>query len=523
MRDEAMATRVQTQQAQPGQRERAGPWRRPLIVLGATNLALFVLFWPTLRHMTGIWSDNVTFYHCWMVPLVSAWLVYDRIDLFDRLVPRPDWRALPLGLGALLVWLMGWAGDIQLFMHAGLVVMVMATVPLILGFEATRAALFPWLFLLFCIPFGDVFVPPLQRFTADFTVQALQWTGIPVYREGFFLEIPVESGIGRFEVAEACSGIRYQIALLAIGAFYAELSFSAWWRKAMVILLSVAIPVLANGIRAYGIVMIAYWSDLKHGVSVDHLIYGFVFLMIVTGLFLLAASRFADRDIRAPFTLAFTPRNREPRSGLTHARPAAALLGLCGLVVVWTLAAAPGPRSAIALAPLDPAAPAQPVSGQGDWQPVFVNVDAESHDRLAVPDGTVGVYRGYYDGQRPGAELLQYGNLVHPESWTRTASRRREVAVGDRSLTMLAHRVRRGDQPYLVWQLYWTGNQVTVDPLRIKLASVTGKLTGDNAGGVLLLATPLFAGDPDAAVRALSDALEALGPLDALFAPVPAD
>ena len=76
-----------------------------------------------------------------------------------------------------------------------------------------RRILFPLAYLLFAVPLGDFLVGPLQDVTAVFTVWALQLTGIPVYLEGRFFYIPT----GAFEVAEACSGIRYLIASLALG------------------------------------------------------------------------------------------------------------------------------------------------------------------------------------------------------------------------------------------------------------------------------------------------------------------
>jgi exosortase len=60
-------------------------------------------------------------------------------------------------------------------------------------------------------------IPQLAGWTADFTVTALRATGIPVYREANHFVIPS----GSWSVFEECSGIRYLIAFLMVGALYA--------------------------------------------------------------------------------------------------------------------------------------------------------------------------------------------------------------------------------------------------------------------------------------------------------------
>lgn len=69
--------------------------------------------------------------------------------------------------------------------------------------------------------------------------------------EGLYLSIPA----GHFEVAEACSGLRYLMASVALGVLYAYLTYRSPWRRLAFVVLSMVMPIVANGIRAYGIVM----------------------------------------------------------------------------------------------------------------------------------------------------------------------------------------------------------------------------------------------------------------------------
>ena len=84
-------------------------------------------------------------------------------------------------------------------------------------------------------------------------------------------------------MVEACSGLRYLIASLMIGVLYAAISYRSAWRRAAFIAASILVPLLANWLRAYMIVMLGHLSNNTIAVGVDHLIYGWLFFGIVMG------------------------------------------------------------------------------------------------------------------------------------------------------------------------------------------------------------------------------------------------
>ena len=87
-------------------------------------------------------------------------------------------------------WLLATLASVLVFQQLFLITMIPAVVWTILGGQMVRALAFPLAYLLLAVPFGEALIPPLIDFTADFTVKALQLTGIPVYREGSFFTIP---------------------------------------------------------------------------------------------------------------------------------------------------------------------------------------------------------------------------------------------------------------------------------------------------------------------------------------------
>ncbi|MGL1269245.1 archaeosortase/exosortase family protein, partial [Vibrio parahaemolyticus] len=77
-----------------------------------------------------------------------------------------------------------------------------------LGPEVVAGLLFPLGYMLFLVPFGDEMIPFLQTITARLTMVLLALAHIPATLDGVFITTPA----GYFEVAEACSGVKFLIA-----------------------------------------------------------------------------------------------------------------------------------------------------------------------------------------------------------------------------------------------------------------------------------------------------------------------
>jgi hypothetical protein len=83
------------------------PWRLPLLGLVLAWGLLAALYWDTGATMVVIWNRSETFAHAWVVPPISAWLVWRRRADLAVLVPRPALRWLWLMLPPGLLWLLG--------------------------------------------------------------------------------------------------------------------------------------------------------------------------------------------------------------------------------------------------------------------------------------------------------------------------------------------------------------------------------------------------------------------------------
>jgi exosortase len=158
----------------------------------------------------------------------------------------------------------------------------------IVGDAVYRRLVVPFGFLIFAIPIGGEIVPWLMVATADVSGAGLELLGVPFHREGMFFTLPG----GVFEVADACSGIRYLNAGLMVGALVAVLYFRSWIRRiAYVLAIGVAF-IATNGIRAFVVMAVASGTDMKY--LADHILFGWVLFLAVLVAMIFAADRYSD-------------------------------------------------------------------------------------------------------------------------------------------------------------------------------------------------------------------------------------
>ena len=171
-------------------------WRLPLASLVLLLLAILVLHAHTVAGMVSIWARSDTYAHGFVVPVISLWLIWRIRHSLAALQPSPSWLAALMLLGAAGLWLAGDLVAVNAATQLALVLLLVLSVPTVLGWSVAWAMAFPLGFLLFAVPIGDFMLPQLMEWTADFTVMALRVSGVPVYREG--LSSSSRQGRGRW-------------------------------------------------------------------------------------------------------------------------------------------------------------------------------------------------------------------------------------------------------------------------------------------------------------------------------------
>lgn len=441
----------------PALRLSATTWRGALLALGLGLALLGWLFAAEAGAAVRVWNTSTAYNHCWLVGPIAAWLAWQRRHRLAGLAPAPLPAAALLMLPAGLAWLaaerLGIMEGRQLAAMGMLWVLVLA----VLGWRVSRAMAAPLLYLVFLVPFGEFATPRLQELTARMIEIGLGVLDIAYHREGML----IDTTVGTFHVAEACAGLRFLIAAIAFGALYAIVMFRSPWRRLTVMVLAVVVPILANGVRALGIVVVAQYLGSAEAAAADHVIYGWGFFSVVMLLLIVAGLPFrqdgaADGPAPAPALPLGAPRGT-------------ALAAATGLALAL---AAAGPAVAMAI-------------DAGGTAPQVVA------PRLAIPPGCV--------AQPEGATLRCAGIAVTVRlrafpshvTWRAVSAERWQADSGDTDVSFQLDvpgaiwRAKQDDEGRILAVATWLGGQPAGDGLRSRMAQAWNSLGGGGGSPVL--------------------------------------
>lgn len=459
----------------------------------AFGLTVATIVWAIIWHgdafakMASLWWRSETFAHGLVIYPISIWLIYRmRVELGQVPIRPCAWALLPIGLAG-FVFLLGTLGGVDAAREFGIVAMIPLIVWCIMGTKLARTIMFPLAFTLLAVPVGEFMLPVLMEHTADFTVAALRLSGVPVYREGLYFTVPS----GHWSVVEACSGLRYLIASVTLGCLFAYLSYRTLWRRVLFVIASIAVPIVANWLRAYMIVMIGHLSGMKLAVGVDHLLYGWIFFGLVM-LLLFWVGSFWREDTTPGAQPASNPRQV---AGLQASHGYAFVLASIGVALLAALA--PGYASYLAAnSTFDPSRQlvfsAPPSWSEvhddrlSEFVPRFLNARATLHKTYTAGE-PVGVFVAYYADQSEGRELISFGNEIVNTSdkrWQKVGEEPRSVLDG--RYRLLETTVRSGHDQLLVWHLYWIGGHWTIRKEEVKIRQALERLLGQGDGSAVL-------------------------------------
>jgi exosortase A len=261
------------------------------IKIGIILACLVLLYFRVLQGLVSDWIHMPDFSHGFLIPIVSLYFVYERRKQLSALNPSTAWGGIGLIVLGILFFLLGNLATEFFTMRFSLLVVLGGIILFLLGKEFYKTLLFPLVFLIFMIPIPSVLMDritfPMQLFASKVAARSLYLIGIPVLREGNIIQLANTS----LEVAEACSGIRSLISLLALSVVFAYFSQNTTWKRIVLVLSTFPIAIIANAARVTGTGIFAHHYGDKvaqgffHGFSGWILfVVAFVCLFIVGGL-----------------------------------------------------------------------------------------------------------------------------------------------------------------------------------------------------------------------------------------------
>ncbi|MFQ5902022.1 MAG: VPLPA-CTERM-specific exosortase XrtD, partial [Thermodesulfobacteriota bacterium] len=444
---------------------------RPLILC----LLFGVLYHAILSFLVYDWWTDNNYSHGFIVPLVSAYLIWERKDILTKLKPSPNLLGLFLFLAGIGVLILGHVGAELFLMRFSMLLVISGLVLFLLGTEFLRVLLFPIGFLIYMIPLPQVIFNaiafPLQLFAAQVATGILQSLGIPVLREGNIIQLAYST----LEVAEACSGIRSLVTLLTLSTVYSYFTQDRLWKHVVLIISAIPIAVIANSTRVTGTGILAHYFGAGVAQGFYHTFSGWLVFMVAFGLLLLVGiflSRITrlignKRDLTDKTNMveqvdistgAVASKGRSNISQFLVA--VVVFLAAIGFVHFWWSHGEAIPlRKKLATFPLD----------IGNWEGREEGLPGDVLEKVRVddymmrwyvsktsekPSVPINFYVGYYETQRKGATYHSPRNCLPGGGWQIVDSERVSIDVQENK-TIIINKIliQKGLDKQLL--LYW--------------------------------------------------------------------
>jgi len=410
----------------------------------------------------------------------------------------------------LAVW---WAGNFAAINEArqlAVIGFVQIAIWSMLGSALYRRLLFPCLYLFFLVPAGDYLIRPLQQLTtvmADFGLTALR---IPHFTQGTTIELTT----GVSEIAEACAGLRFLIATVALGTLFAYLSYRKWYKSLIFLFACVVVPILGNALRVLGIILLTHFTNNRIGAGADHIVYGWGLNVAILLVLMFVGTQFRDRDEQPV-------RASDPQ---TTAKASSAWAVISTACVIFAGMAA-GPisvaRASMDVGQADFAAIRRPLNltdltvsaPERDWHPMYGGADAEFAAQIgaiSTVEPPVTLYLEYYGRSRPGHSLITHYNRAWDGSlWQAVTNRSVHALLAGTPIQLQETTIASIAETRLVWSSYWIGGHMTPSPFAAKLWEALDAVSGKRGEAALIVSTPIDS-DAETARARLAAALARL-------------
>jgi exosortase len=235
-----------------------------IIQVSALLVVTGYLYSSVIQHLVRQWWNDPNFSHGFFVPAFSIYLVWKQRKALAEIPVRPSWTGLPIVFFSMCVLVFGILGAELFSQRSSLVFLVAGLVVAFWGWDYFRALLFPWAFLFLMIPIPAIILNqitmPLQFLASRLASSMLAFLNVPVLRDGNVIHLPDMT----LQVVEACSGIRSLVSLGTLAIIYGYLLESNLVIRLILVVASVPIAVIANGLRIMGTGLTGlYWNPDK--------------------------------------------------------------------------------------------------------------------------------------------------------------------------------------------------------------------------------------------------------------------
>ncbi|MEW6014094.1 MAG: exosortase/archaeosortase family protein [Candidatus Zixiibacteriota bacterium] len=248
---------------------------------------LLIIYLPVIIDLVKDWGTDGNYSHGFLIPVISGYLLWRKRQELAALEVTSNRLGIFFILVGVFLFVAGNGASEYFTVRFSLVVTIFGMALYFFGNNIIRRTWFEILFLVFMIPIPYVLYYsatfPMQLLASKVTGTILNLIGMPAIRQGNMIHLPNQS----LEVAEACSGMRSMMSLLALGAIYAYMTQKSLLAKIILFASTIPIAVCGNVFRVFVTGIIVYVSDANVTAEPLHSIMGAsVFIVAFLLLFL---------------------------------------------------------------------------------------------------------------------------------------------------------------------------------------------------------------------------------------------
>ena len=475
---------------------------------------------PALGYMWGLLTTSPEYSHGLAIPVISAWLVWQRRDVFALLPAADTLPGAALAVIGVLLAFAGRIGTIFTLEELSLLVTLLALFLSFLGARVFRQLRVPFLMLLLMIPLPQFLQQNLsagmQLLSSKIGVWFIRLFGISVYLEGNVIDL----GIYKLQVAEACDGLRYLFPLMTLGFIAAYLFHAQFWKRALLFVSTIPLTILMNSFRigVIGLTVDRWGVAMAEGFL--HAFQGWLVFMITCVLLMLEMMLLARigpdrRPWREVFGFAAPPPAPRP-AGPVRARPLPApflfSVALVLLYSVYAWATPPARELTVARVPLVEL-PMQlaDYSGRRSTLESIYTDQLQLDDYLLADYSRAGVtptnlYIAWYDSQQGGRSAHSPRSCLPAGGWRIESLTQIDlpgIRVGATPLRVNRVLIALGNQRQLVYYWFQQRGRIITDEYTAKWYLFEDALTRHRTDGALVR---LVTGVPNTAALAAADA-----------------
>jgi exosortase D (VPLPA-CTERM-specific) len=485
------------------------------VVLSGALVASVLAVKTGLAQMLGWLLTRPEYSHGIIIPVVAAFLVWQRRDQIERMPFPGSWVGLLLALIGAMVGFIGKLSALFTIQHYSVLITLYGVVLALTGWRVFRLLWVPLLILIFMVPLPEFlyqnFSAQLQLLSSQIGVWFIRLLGISVYLEGNVIDL----GVYRLQVAEACSGLRYLFPLMTIGFLIAYFFKAAFWKRTLLFLSSIPITILMNSFRIGMIgVMVERWG-VKMAEGFVHEFQGWVVFMASGALMVLEMIALArigpgHKLWREQFGLEF-PAPTPPIPVVARPVPLSLYASASALIVLAAVSLSlPDRPESIPLRTSFALYPhvVGPWTGRREaLEPIYVEElmldDYYLADLTRGSEPPINFYIAWYDTQRAGRSAHSPAACLPAGGWQIESLTQRSlpgIHAGRDALRVNRALIRLGNQRQLVYYWFQQRGRVITNEYQVKWYLFWDALIRNRTDGALVrLVVPVAPDEPDAA------------------------